>query len=516
MKKSASTSAPLSRRWFLRGLGGATLAIPALPSLLTGSEARAQAAATTKYFLSFTSPYGGIWQPNFYPAMGTPDASRAYAGRTVRKKALLATTAGGVGRLSEVLQGPSGLFTQKLAGKMNVIQGVDFPFDVNHHDGASLGNYGSGDAPNGIGNNLRANPRPTIDQVLASSSSFYPTLQGVTQRSIFATEWGRSSYRYINPANKAAGVEAVPYLHGRQAIWDAVFKDYNSSTTAPRQPILDLVKADYTRLRSNPRLGKLDRDRLDSHLQRVSDIERRQSVSSLCTKPARPVDPGDPQCGQPDNQAAFYQAYQETILAAFDCGLTRVAAIAFNAWNSTFGSTCNSPWHHDVSHMVQTAGGQAQMVAAVRKQFTDVILPFVSRMDSVVDGQGRSMLDKSLVMWVSEHGTCSHGLDSVPVVTFGGAAGAMQTGQHIDLRDMNRPISLSSNDGPATNQRYVGLTVHQLLGSMLQVMGVPKAEWAETNHGGYGYRPPVLDARQNAWGTNEWNAAGDVLPYLTA
>lgn len=501
---------PLSRRWFLRGLGGATLAIPALPSLLVGAEARAQAAVSNKLFVAFSSAYGGTWATNFFPSLASPEASKTYAGRVVRKKAL---TVDASGRLSEVLQ--SGGLTQKLASKMNLLQGIDFPFAVNHHWAGGLGNYGSCDTPSPIGANLQANPRPTIDQVIAHSSAFYPSLQGVTQRSVFATDWGKLSYRYKDPTNKAAGVEPLPYLRGPTALWDMVFKDYNAGP-APRPAILDLVKADYARLKANPRLGSEDKKRLEGHLQRVSDIERRTAVTSVCGKPPRPTDPPNPKCGDPANNANYYRAYQDVLIAALDCGLTRVATLLFDGNVSTFGATCDSAWHQEVSHLTAEPGPQAQMVAAFRKQFSEVILPFVSKMDSIVDMQGQSLLDRSLVMWVHEHGSRSHGIENVPVVTLGSAGGAMRTGQHIDYRDLNRPLPITPEDGPSTNRRYVGLTVHQMLGSMLQVMGIPKAEWAESNHGGYGYRAPNLEARQASWGAAEWNAAGDVLPYLTA
>ncbi len=500
---------PLTRRFFLRGAGGTALAIPTLPSLLSAGEARAQAAASAPIFVSFHSDYGGCWASNFFPAMATPDEQKTYAGRQVKRKAL---AVGSGGKLSEVLWAPG--LTPALAAKMNIVQGVDFPFDVNHHNGASLGNYGSGDAPNAVGDNLRLNKRPTIDQVMAASSSFYPSLNGVTQRSVFLSEWAASSYRYKDAANKASGVESVPALRDGGALWDALFRDYTGGAAAPRASIIDLVYQDYTRLKANPRLAAADKARLDEHLTRVADIQRRLTVTSSCAKPTRPGTPATPVCGQPDTQVSYYKTYQDILVAALQCGLTRVAHVYLGG-SVTFGERCNSDWHWTISHAVQDASPQASMVAAYRKQFAELIVPLVAKLDGVIDAQGKSLLDRSIVYWAHEHGQRSHGLENLPVVMFGGARGAMKTGNHIDVRDSARAFAYDVTDGPMNNRRYVGLTVHQMLGSVLQLMGVPKAEWQESNHGGYGYRPPRLDPRQDMWNATDWAAAGDVLPFLT-
>jgi hypothetical protein len=87
---------------------------------------------------------------------------------------------------------------------------------------------------------------------------------------------------------------------------------------------------------------------------------------------------------------------------------------------------------------------------------------------------------------------------------------------------MNRQLRQHFDSNTNIGLPQVGLTFHQMLGSVLQWMGVPKTQWGgpmnggEPNHGGYGYRPPRLTARQDAWReAEEWRVAGETLPFLT-
>ena len=57
-----------TRRQVLHGLGGFTLALPFLPSLLKPSEARAATPAPVKRFVAFATQHGGIWASKMYPA----------------------------------------------------------------------------------------------------------------------------------------------------------------------------------------------------------------------------------------------------------------------------------------------------------------------------------------------------------------------------------------------------------------------------------------------------------------
>ena len=78
-----------SRRMFLTGAGGAFLAIPFLPSLLTRPfAAEPDAGPPPKYFFSVSTGHGDVWGENMYPDDALLTQTMPYAGRDVRFGAL--------------------------------------------------------------------------------------------------------------------------------------------------------------------------------------------------------------------------------------------------------------------------------------------------------------------------------------------------------------------------------------------------------------------------------------------
>jgi hypothetical protein len=505
-----------SRRWFLRGAAGTTLAIPAMPSLLSPSEAKA-ATAGGKIFIGVMSAYGGVWSKKMFPTMGSNADSMTYAGRKIRRTALTGSVTGGNTVLSEVLTAPSSVLTPALVQKMSLLQGIDIPFDCNHHSAATFGNYAQGDGKVKLSGGAQ---NATIDQTIAQSPAFYSDLSGVTQPSVFYSSFGDLSFRNKVAGKPDSGVEKMSTYMNPESLWTALFGSAKPAAQQ-RASVVDLVYDDYVRMRSNSKLGALDKARLEDHIARVADIKRRQNVTISCTKPTRPTNFKDSICGDWQNHADLYLGFQDTIVAALACGLTRVVTSLHQGWNTTFGEICEDPWHQKVSHDVLNAAPEQSMAMAMQRQFAKVIVPLASKLDAVKDASGASLLDRSMLYWTHEHGVHSHAQESIPVITFGGANGAFATGQHMDYRDMTRVIpkdQFGSATGPVGDSAYVGLTWHQMLGSLAQGFAIPKSEWMQPNHGGYGLRPTNGTAasyndRYKMWGTAEWAVSGEKLPW---
>ena len=182
----------LSRRHFLQGIGGASLALPLLPSLMNRAEAQTMTAP--RFFVSTWVGHGGISAENAYPidstvsltdntltpAAGTELAHVARSGRLVDLKRTHAATLSarsqaitdfdaGAARFSPLL----GSFVEdSLLAKLNVLRGIDFLHGGGHTRGY-LGNFTNRDG--GVDNGLADSPVPTIDAVISASSKFYST-----------------------------------------------------------------------------------------------------------------------------------------------------------------------------------------------------------------------------------------------------------------------------------------------------------------------------------------------------
>ena len=64
--------------------------------------------------------------------------------------------------------------------------------------------------------------------------------------------------------------------------------------------------------------------------------------------------------------------------------------------------------------------------------YASVFNRLLDKMDSVVEPNGMTMLDNSLVLWISEFGTGqTHSVTNLPVVIAGGAQGKIKTNRYI-------------------------------------------------------------------------------------
>ena len=155
---------PTNRRMFLRGAGGAALAIPFLPSLMSRAFAADPALAPPgKCFVAISTYQGDIWGQNMYPADELLTAQTPYASWQVRHGPLPTAPSGGGADLvwSPVLTANASVLTPGLAQKFNVIRGADICWSIGHQRGQNLGNFDQG---GGGTSHVSKWAAPTIDQ----------------------------------------------------------------------------------------------------------------------------------------------------------------------------------------------------------------------------------------------------------------------------------------------------------------------------------------------------------------
>lgn len=515
----------LSRRWVLKGLG-ATVAIPALPSLLRASDAMAQGMLEQRYFVNLGTHHGGSWERFMLPTLpATGVTARDYGGRQIRSARLNRAVADGNASLSPVLTAPEGRFTQALADKMFVLRGLDVPFYLGHHTGGHLGNFARNDANGGDGMHAQMNAaRPTIDQLMAWSPSFYSDLSSIRERVLVLSD--RTSYAWANPQTRSGAIQEITATaESPQNLFRRLFP---STGSQQRAPIVDKVLENYRRLRTNPRLSRADRDRLDDHIQRVSELQRRISTMASCTPPAAPAAPyagasmgavvyNAPFARNPTEQAAWFRVMNDLIVAAFSCGLSRIAVGLMNPNLSTYAGD----WHQDVAHQANGTDGARQDVLWRSYQvfFRDVFLDLAIKLDRVNVGTGRTLLDQSLVAWTQECGHRTHDARDQVVVGFGSAGGRLNTGLLADYRNLSLRFEAATETNIITRP---GLMWHQWLGTVLQTMGIPQAEWERpaVNRGYPDYNFMNVQWQSinaaTAYPAPVWSVTGDRLPFLTS
>jgi hypothetical protein len=511
----------ITRRQFLLGAGGVAVGLPILPSLLTKSAYGADPTFTRAprlYWL--TSEHGGAFETSMFPSPSLLTSSEnLYSDHTVRSGALTATTEGDAAVLSPILRASASRLTPALLAKMNVLWGLDVPFYIAHNTGQHLGNYARNDGNGDEGKDVQAFPRPTIDQIMAWSPSFYPDLGSVRERAMIFGD-RPVSWNYSNPDSQSGTIDNVRGSSSSLEVFSKIFVPDDEPGEPARPPIVDRVLESYNRLKNgNRRLSAGDRQRLDDHIARIAELERKLTAgtSASCGDVTAPTDDADRHYGDSAEDAGRQiQLYNEVAAVAFMCGTSRIGVVGHGGTERYV--SYGGDWHQEVAHQWQTE--QTQLVPSYQSFFERSFLDMAARLD-VEEAPGVTYLDNSLLVWSQESGMETHSSVSVPIVTFGSAAGFLKTGMLCDYR---RTTSASSEHDPgAGGKQVLSVLYQQWLATVLQAMGVPTTEFERWDHKGYGvpylgtvgWGPPFA-SHYTSTSSRYFTDASNILPFLAA
>jgi len=156
----------------------------------------------------------------------------------------------------------------------------------------------------------------------------------------------------------------------------------------------------------------------------------------------------------------------EFIANTIGCNMVGVLSFQFGrggdhfhyAWMNIPGNPSDD--HDGVAHLDNGDANIARIFTAIKLWYTDIIgMDLAGRLSKIPQGNGMTALDNSLVVWGNEIATGPHGMNCIPIVLLGGAAGRLtKTGYIVDA----------------------GAQPHHRLGtSILNIMGVPAAGFGQ-------------------------------------
>ena len=429
----------LTRRHFLRAVGGAAVALPLL-------SCESDESFPKRLVLMYT-PNGVIpdaWWPKNVANETSWDLNTIHAPLASFKNRLLFLS--GVD-LTVTSSGPGGLHQKGIGG---LFTGQQLQSGELFIDGCG---QRAGWA-NGI----------SIDQELTKTLAVGTPINSL-ELGVRATEndvQGRIAY---------AGPGApLPPMNDPSEVFQRLFSGFGQNDNqladlrARRRSVLDTVQAQFKSI--STRVSSEDQEKLEAHLSLVRDLESRLATGSngsqVCVAPAGPaaLDPTSE-----DNMPAIAALHLDMLATAFACDLTRIASFQI----STSLNHIRYPWlnslgeGHALSHEGPSDSQAVVELVARQTWHSQMLANFLTRLSQIPEGSG-SVLDNTLVLWgneVSEGNTHSHA--NMPFLMAGGGW-YFRTGRSV---------------------RYTAASHNDLLVSVLNAMGNPTKTFGQpdTCHG---------------------------------
>lgn len=460
----------LSRRQFLIGLKAALIPMPFLPSLVKG--AHAQTDSDRLNFVSVRSIYGQlpqIFYPDERPTQRIDEHAyyRAFSqGETI----------------SDIINSSF----KPVAHKLSLLQGVDCSWGGHNHStmlAPSRYNGDFGDPEQGT----------SLDEIIARSS-LYPVTpaQRILHLEPHREGWG---YSWYNGTRQ-------PYDANMDSLKSKLFgSGFNTgdgsggvdANTLQALKAVDIAKPAYDSLRRSNKMSQVDRDRLGDYLDMLSDLEGKlasQRNLSTCSPPN--IDTS--------TKVGEHDASTDLLIAALVCGMTKVASISMATWGALAGENgadFHSPshWTYENAHAKSNPFGNDYLIDArgssreakylrMYSYVANRVGEMMSKMDSVIEANGNTLLDNSIVYWGNEQsGSSAHGYQSMPIVVGGTAHGQFTPG-YWDFTHKPHLFYAGRKDiHPA-----VGTVPYtNFLVTLGHALGLQQSEWEAHNNSGAGF-----------------------------
>jgi hypothetical protein len=402
-----STSSPLPRRTFLRGLG-VSLALPAL-ECMTPVFVRAEGANETPRRMLVIVNNLGLLPQNFFPE----NKGRDYAPSPYL----------------EVLSEQRNDFT--------VFSGLSHPGVTGAHstDNCFL-TAASGAFKSGFRNSI------SLDQFAAEKLpqlTRFPTLNlGV----ISSFEKGRRSLSFTRDG------ALLPTENSPAALFQKMFIQGNPTAVQEqldrlrkRGSILDTLTREAGRFSRT--LGAGDKDRLDQYLTSVREVEQRLQTAAEWEQRPRPSATQAPPADIRDDKLFFakFELMLDMAQLIFESDSTRIITLIADAFRAPVfrlpDQKVTTHTYHNLSHHGQNEEKLRELEAADR-QHLKLLRRLIGNLGATPE-DGRRLLDHTMVLYGSNLGDANiHDCTNLPIVL---AGGRFRHGQHLAFkRDHNTPL----------------------------------------------------------------------------
>ena len=443
-----------TRRKFLRGIGGAALALPWLDSL---AAIGAPVATPPLRMAHFYVPIGVV-RRGFFPGEANDVIPKGNLGN-VMKSLGKQNPHHSVQPLDELT--PTLQPLEEYKQHVNLITGMDRTFqqgtDV-HAQCASC--YLSSAKPYTIQGTAWPLDR-TLDHIVADhvgQSTPFRTLEF----SCNSHKDNKESIYFDNISWYGTG-HLAPSIRDPRKMYRRLF---STKEAQAYQDVTSLVLEDARSMTKD--LGRADRDKFNEYFEAIRAIEIQMARLEKMRAELSKVDFDEPtEAYMP--RGDYIRLMGDLMVTALQTGLTNVATfmVGPERWDTPymFDGLFDKPRsHHGMSH------NQTKMIddlLRVDKFHMQCFAYLVGKMQDITEADGTSMLDNTLFTYGSGLGDGStHQYNDLPIIMAGGG-NRVKTGQHINMRE-GTPLA----DLWLTQARLMGLPVNEFADSSGEVSDI--------------------------------------------
>ncbi|MBX2800468.1 MAG: DUF1552 domain-containing protein [Myxococcales bacterium] len=302
----------------------------------------------------------------------------------------------------------------------------------------------------------------TIDQRVADAIS-----RSDRYRSLELSVAGGLSYDGFGSAIYRGRTQPLPPIDDPRVLWDRLFGFAGGGgdpVLAAQGSVLDAVSGRYGSVAAQ--LSGEDRRKLEVHRDLVRTLELQ--IAGLADHRC------DLATDRPTSAGAYdadFEAHLGLITAALACDLTRVVSIQMGQLTTQQLGLPPGDLHAEYAHEIYARQSASDAMASyiayhAEHHFTRIL----AALDAIPEGSG-TLLDNTVVLWMSEMADSWHGFDQYPVV-IGGGGSRFRLGRYLHY---------------ASNSPFIGLEPVED-----RTMGIPHQRFLRSVAVGMGMAPPQL------------------------
>lgn len=260
----------------------------------------------------------------------------------------------------------------------------------------------------------------------------------------------------------------LPAQPDPRQVWQRLFGGLpggqSQALYSSRARLVDAVARRYEALPAG--IVQEGRAKLDRHATLLRELELRVGgFADVCPTAA-------PMVGTEGSYDERFEAQLALLQTAFACDLTRVASLQLEQLPGEEVGQPGADVHVDFAHDILGSALAADVLTTHTTATAARFARVLAALDAVEEGDG-TVLDHTLVVWMSELADGAHGWDQWPVVLAGGAAGRFRMGRYLRF-PATTPIAVEP--APGLVREWIGVPHQRLLLTVLRGFGLQAAQ----------------------------------------